>query len=413
MSKKHDDLIYDWNVQGDVPKPRKVILNDESLRDGLQSPSITDPTIEQKIELLGLMESLGIGMVNLGLPGAGPRAVADVTRLAEVIRDNKLNIKPNCAARTVAVDIEPIADIQDKTGVPITAATFLGSSSIRQFTENWTMDKLLQCTEDAVKLCVKRELECMFVTEDTTRAHPETVDKLYRTAIECGARRIVVCDTVGHVTPHGVHELIKFVKNIIKSTGEEVTIDWHGHNDRGLGLINAMAAIEAGVDVVHGAALGIGERCGNTAMDQLIVNLRLMGYFDESIDLSLLPSYIQKISEYCCVPVPGNYPVFGPDAFETATGVHAAAVIKAIKKGDVWLANRVYSGVPADVFGLSQSITIGPMSGRSNVIHWLNERKIESRDELVDRIFNKAKHSATILTESEIMAEVEAAASAS
>ncbi|MDF1665506.1 MAG: 2-isopropylmalate synthase, partial [Planctomycetota bacterium] len=272
------------------------------------------------------------------------------------------------------------------------------------------MDKLLQCTEDAVKLCVKRELECMFVTEDTTRAHPETVDKLYRTAIECGARRIVVCDTVGHVTPHGVHELIKFVKNIIKSTGEDVTIDWHGHNDRGLGLINAMAAIEAGVDVVHGAALGIGERCGNTAMDQLIVNLRLMGYFDEAIDLSLLPKYINKISEYCCVPVPGNYPVFGPDAFETATGVHAAAVIKAIKKGDMWLANRVYSGVPADVFGLSQSITIGPMSGRSNVIHWLNERKIDSADELVDRIFNKAKQSTTTLTENEILAEVEAGA---
>lgn len=413
MSNKHDDLIYDWNVQGDVPKPRKVILNDESLRDGLQSPSITDPTIEQKIEILGLMESLGIGMVNLGLPGAGPRAVEDVTLLAEFIRDNKLNIKPNCAARTVAVDIEPIAAIQDKTGVPITAATFLGSSSIRQFTENWTMDKLLQCTEDAVKLCLKRELECMFVTEDTTRAHPETVDKLYRTAIECGARRIVVCDTVGHATPHGVHELIKFVKNIIKSTGEEVTIDWHGHNDRGLGLINAMAAIEAGVDVVHGAALGIGERCGNTAMDQLIVNLRLMGYFDESVDLSLLPKYIEKVSEYCCVPVAGNYPVFGPDAFETATGVHAAAVIKALKKGDMWLANRVYSGVPADVFGLSQSITIGPMSGRSNVIHWLSERNIDGGDELVDRIFNKAKQSSTILTDEEIMAEVQGAASAS
>jgi isopropylmalate/homocitrate/citramalate synthase len=408
MSMDNDKLVYDWNIEGEVAKPHKVILNDETLRDGLQSPSITDPTIQQKIEIIHLMESLGIGMVNLGLPGAGPRAVEDVTRLAEEIRDNNLKIRPNCAARTMAVDIEPIANIQDKTGVAITAATFLGSSAIRQYTENWTMDKLLECTEEAVTLCVKRELECMFVTEDTTRAHPETIDKLYRTAIECGARRIVVCDTVGHATPHGVHMLIRFIKDMIKSTGETVTIDWHGHNDRGLGLINAIAAIEAGVDVVHGAALGIGERCGNSAMDQLIVNLKLMGYLDDGVDLTLLPKYVQKVSEYCVVPVPRNYPVMGPDAFETATGVHAAAVIKALKKGDTWLANRVYSGVPADVFGLAQSITIGPMSGRSNVIFWLGERNIEAGDGLVDRIFNKAKHSATILTVEEIMAEVEA-----
>lgn len=408
MTDTREDLIYDWNLQGQPVPPKAVILNDESLRDGLQSPSIRDPNIEEKVEILHLMESLGIGMCNLGLPGAGPRAVADVTRLAEEIRDQKLNIRPNCAGRTIACDIEPIADIQQQVGIPITAATFLGSSTIRQFTENWTMDRLLQCTEDAVKLCVERELECMFVTEDTTRAHPETIDKLYRTAIECGARRIVVCDTVGHATPHGVTMLIRHIKELVKSTGEEVTIDWHGHNDRGFGLINALAAIEAGVDVVHGAALGIGERCGNTSMDQLIVNLRLMGYLDESVDLTLLPKYVHRISEVCDVPIPRNYPVIGPDAFETATGVHAAAVIKALKKGDDWLANRVYSGVPADIFGMEQSITVGPMSGRSNVVFWLKKRDLPSSDDVVDRIFNKAKSSQTILTDAEILAEVEA-----
>lgn len=400
------ELIYDWNLVGDVPEPHKVVLNDESLRDGLQSPSITDPSIEDKIEILHLMEKLGIGMANLGLPGAGPRAVEDVTRLAEVIRDDKLALRPNCAARTVAVDIEPIAAIQDKTGVPITAATFLGSSAVRQYTENWDIDRLLKHTEEAVKLCVKLGLENMFVTEDTTRARPETIDRIYRTAIECGARRIVVCDTVGHATPHGVRMLIKHIRELIKSTGEEVTVDWHGHNDRGLGLINAIAAVEAGVDVVHGAALGIGERCGNTAMDQMIVNLRLMGYFPEDIDLTLLPRYVQKVSEVCEVPIPRNYPVIGPDAFETATGVHAAAVIKALKKGDAMLADLVYSGVPAGVFGLEQSITIGPMSGRSNVIFWLEKRKIEATDALVDAIFEKAKSSQTILTDEEIMSEV-------
>ena len=408
MSREHE-LIYDWNIKGAAAAPRRVILNDESLRDGLQSPSITDPCIEDKMEILRLMESLGIGMANLGLPGAGPRAVADVTRLAEVIRDEDLSIQPNCAARTVIVDIEPIARIQQATGVAITAATFLGSSAIRQFTEGWDMDRLLRCTEEAVGFCVANELECMFVTEDTTRAHPETVARLYRTAIECGARRVVVCDTCGHATPNGVRELISFVRGIIDESGEQVTMDWHGHNDRGLGLINAIAAIDAGVDVVHAAALGIGERCGNTSMDQLIVNLRLMGYDDADVDLRALPRYIAKVSEACRVPIPRNYPVLGLDAFETATGVHAAAVIKAFKRGDDWLANRVYSGVPADVFGLEQSITIGPMSGRSNVVFWLQKRSIDPTEALVDRIFDRAKHSQTILTDAEIGAEIAAA----
>jgi len=406
MDRDNRELIFDWNRQGEFAAPRSITLNDESLRDGLQSPSITDPAIEEKVELLHLMESLGIGMVNLGLPGAGPRAVADVRRLAEEIRDQKLNLRPNCAARTVIRDIEPIKRIQDEVGVPITAATFLGSSMIRQYTENWDISWLLDCTVKAVDYCVKNELECMFVTEDTTRAHPETIDKLYRTAIEHGARRVVVCDTAGHATPHGVRQLIGHVKDIIASTGEEVTVDWHGHNDRGFGLINALAAIEAGVDVVHASALGIGERCGNTSMDQLIVNLRLMGYLDEGVDLGLLPKYVEKVGEVCRVAIPRNYPVFGPDAFETATGVHAAAVIKALKRGDTWLANRVYSGVPADVFGLTQSITVGPMSGRSNVIFWLETRGLEARPELVDRIFERAKASATILTEEEIRAEI-------
>lgn len=410
MSETHADLVYDWNLH-DKPKPlRKIILNDESLRDGLQSPSITDPPISDKIEILHLMESLGIGMANLGLPGAGPRAVEDVTRLATEIRDQGLKIKPNCAARTIAVDIEPIGRIQDATGIAITAATFLGSSTIRQFTEGWDMDRLLRCTVEAVELCGKLGLENMFVTEDTTRAHPETVRKLYKTAIEHGSRRLVICDTVGHATPDGVRALIGYVRELVKESGEEVTLDWHGHNDRGLGLINAIAAIEAGVDVVHGAALGIGERCGNTSMDQLIVNLRLMGAIDESVDLRQLPKYVAKISEACCVPIPRNYPVVGPDAFETATGVHAAAVIKALKRGDHWLANRVYSGVPADVFGLEQSITIGPMSGRSNVVFWLQHRGLDTSDLVVDRIFEKAKRSATILTEAEILAELQAAA---
>ena len=338
-----NELIYDWNrVDAAETVPRALELNDETLRDGLQSPSVIDPQIEKKIEILHLMDSLGIDAADIGLPGAGPRAVADVTRLAKEIADCKLDIRPNCAARTVRGDIEPIIDISEKVGIPIEACTFIGSSPIRQYAEGWSLEMMLTATEDAVNFAVSHGLSVMFVTEDTTRAQPATIRALYRTAIEAGAKRICLCDTVGHATPDGVRSLIGYIKTVIEGMEltEDIKIDWHGHQDRGLGVINSLAAIQGGADQVHGSALGIGERVGNTPldrlhatslgigervgntpMDQLMVNLQLMGYIDR--DLSNLTRYCETVSVSTGVPIPVSYPVVGRDAFRTATGVHA------------------------------------------------------------------------------------------
>ncbi|HKP84804.1 MAG TPA: LeuA family protein [Blastocatellia bacterium] len=397
------DLIYDWNrASAEQVAGRRVEFDDETLRDGLQSPSVVDPPIEKKIELLHLMDSLGIDSADIGLPGAGPRAVADVTRLAKEIVDCKLDITPNCAARTVRADIQPIIDISQKVGAAIEACTFIGSSPIRQYAEGWSLEMMLTASEDAVKFAASHQLPVMYVTEDTTRAHPDTIRALYTTAIEAGARRICVCDTVGHATPEGVRALIGYIKSVVRDTGEDVKIDWHGHQDRGLGVINSIAAFEAGADRLHGTALGVGERVGNTPLDQLLVNLQLMGYIEH--DLSNLMRYCETASEATAIPIPITYPVVGRDAFRTATGVHAAAVIKAFRKGDEWLADAVYSGVPAKMFGREQLIEIGPMSGKSNVIFWLERRGIEPVEECVERIFNHAKQSERVLTDEEVKA---------
>jgi 2-isopropylmalate synthase len=401
------DLIYDWN--NNYPPGLKpagpVLLNDESLRDGLQSPSVRDPLIAEKIEILHLMESLGINSLNLGLPGAGPRAVEAVTALAHEIVTQKLKIKANCAARTHENDIRPIAEIVQKTGLPIEAATFIGSSPIRRFTEGWTEDFLLQTTEKAVKYAVSLGLDSMYVTEDTSRCDPETVKCLYKTAIDCGARAVVICDTAGHSTPMGALALVKFIiEEVVKPSGEKIRVDWHGHSDRGLAIANSMAAIIAGANCVHGCAIGLGERVGNTQIDQMLVNLKLMGItpWDQQ-DLTKLKEYCEVVSHATDVPIPKNYPVVGGDAFRTATGVHAAAIIKAYRKNDVLLANTVYSGVPSHVFGLDQVIDIGPMSGKSNVIFWLEHRGIPATDDIVERIFQRAKQSDHTLTETEIL----------
>ncbi len=402
-------LIYDWNLQGEVPKPpsKSIELNDETLRDGIQSPSITDPKIEQKIQILHLMEELGIRGVNLGLPGAGERQRSDVLALAREIANCKLKIKPNCAARTLRQDIDPVIEVSQKVGIPIEVATFIGSSPIRQYTEGWTLDKLLKLTEEAVTYVVEHDLPVMYVTEDTTRSLPDAVKQLYSTAIGCGARRICVCDTVGHTTPHGVGQLVSHVVQVVNQTGvPKVKIDWHGHRDRGFSACNAVAALAAGADRIHATALGIGERVGNAAMDIIIMNLKLLGWIDN--DVSKLAEYCYLVSRTCKVPIPPNYPVVGKDAFRTGTGVHAAAVIKAERKGHAWLADRVYSGVPAGMFGMEQIIEIGPMSGESNVIYWLERRGYKPKPELVQKIFDIAKKSDHTLTDLEIYEIIEA-----
>jgi isopropylmalate/homocitrate/citramalate synthase len=408
------DLIYDWNKNHPPGlKPAgPVLINDETLRDGLQSPSVRDPSIAEKIEILHLMEALGIHSLALGLPGAGPRAVEAVTALAREMVAQKMKIRANCAARTHENDIRPIAEIVQQTGLPIEAATFIGSSPIRRFTEGWTDDFLLHTTEKAVRYAVSLGLDVMYVTEDTSRCDPETIKRLYATAINCGARAICICDTAGHATPMGALALVRFViAEVVKPSGEKIRVDWHGHSDRGLAIANSMAAIIAGANCVHGCALGLGERVGNTQVDQMLVNLKLMGIapWDEQ-NLTKLKQYCQAVSRATGVPIPANYPVVGDDAFRTATGVHASAIIKAYHKDDVILANTVYSGVPSHVFGLEQIIDIGPMSGKSNVLWWLERHGIPVTERVVDRIYQRAKQSDHTLSEAEILECVPAAA---
>ncbi len=381
------------------------MLDDETLRDGLQSPSVRTPTIEERIDILHRMDALGIDTADIGLPGAGPKVARDVERLARAIADGRLSLKANCAARTVVADIQPIAEITERTGVPIECCTFIGSSPIRQYAEGWTLDFLRKCTEDAISFAVKQGLTVMYVTEDTTRADPESLRLLYTTAIRSGASRLCIADTVGHATPNGARAVVGYVRTLIAELGADVGIDWHGHRDRGFGVASSIAALEAGATRLHGAALGIGERCGNTSIDLLLVNLAMMGYLDR--DLSSLPAYCQAVAQACDVRIPPNYPVVGADSFRTATGVHAAAMVKALRKGDRALMDAVYAAVPASLVGRQQEIEIGPMSGRSNVVFWLESRGMQATDDIVDRIYEAAKASNRTLTYEQILKIVE------
>ena len=400
-------LIYDWNREEPVTPPPIVMLDDETLRDGLQSPSVRAPSIEQKVRILHLLDSIGVDTADIGLPGAGPHVVRDVERLAREIVDSKLKIRANCAARTVVSDVQPIVEVSQRVGLPIECCCFIGSSPIRRYAEDWTVDYLQRCTEEAVSFGVNHGLEVMYVTEDTTRSDPETLRKLFTTAIRAGASRICIADTVGHATPAGARAVVAFTRQIIDDMGGHVGIDWHGHRDRDMGTINSLAALEAGASRVHGTILGIGERVGNTPMDLLMVNLVLMGWIER--DLTSLNDLVRAVSDATGEAIPDNYPVFGRDAFRTATGVHAAAVVKAFRKNDPELMDAVYSGVPAQMVGRVQQIEVGPLSGKSNVVFWLEQHGFAPAEEVVDRVFRRAKSSQRVLTEQEILDEIHVA----
>jgi 2-isopropylmalate synthase len=396
-------LIFDWAAHGKRRKawPAHVMLHDETLRDGLQSPSVIDPAVEKKVEILHYMEGFNIDSVNVGLPGAGERQREATIRLCREIDRHRMKIRPGCAARTMAVDIKPIADATQLSGVPITAFVFIGSSPVRQYAEEWDLDFILKQSKEAIAFAVGEGLDVTYVTEDTVRSSPDDLEVLLTAAIETGASRVCLCDTCGAAVPDGTYNLVSWVKELIDSLGVDVGIDWHGHRDRGLDLANSLAAVEAGATRIHGTAIGIGERIGNTPIEQLLLNFKLLGLRND--DLTKLPDYVRSVSEATGVPIPVNTPVVGKDAFRTATGVHAAAVIKAKKRGEDLLANLVYSGVPAHFIGRRQEIEIGPMSGNSNVIHYLSERDLPHTPEIIRAVLAEAKKSDHLLTEDEVI----------
>ena len=412
-----EELFFDWNQGG--PEARRIgvlrppgllgnaVVLDETLRDGIQSPSAVDPSLDDKIRLLHLMDELGIAQLDVGLPGAGASQKAAIERLCVEIRDAKLSIKANVACRTVVSDIVPAAEIQQKTGVPLEVYAFIGSSPIRQYAEGWDLAFIEKQSVEAIRFAVKEGLATAYVTEDTTRSKPDDLRRLFLSAIEAGARRLCLCDTCGSVTPEGARALVLFAQSVVDESGVEVGLDWHGHNDRGLALANALAAGEAGATRLHGCAAGIGERVGNTACDQLLMNLKLLNHpIYGPRDLGRLVEFTQLAASLTGHQIPVNYPVAGPDAFRTATGVHAAAIIKAQRKGDRWLADRIYSGVPAGEFGKAQQIDVGPMSGLSNVKHWLARHELPADEPLAKEILAKAKSFTRTLTEAELVAVV-------
>lgn len=404
-----DRLVHRWEGSRSDAALAAMEVVDETLRDGLQSPSVKDPSLRDKVEMIHRMAAVGIQSANIGIPSAHERQYDDALTLAREIANQRLSLAPHCAARARVSDIEPIVDLSQRVGAPIEVSMFLGSSPIRGYAEGWTLDELKRRTEDSVRFAIEHGLPVMYVTEDSTRSTPETLRQLYATALRHGATRLCIADTVGCATPAAARAIVRFVQELIDEVDAPgVSIDWHGHRDRGLDVACALAAWDAGARRCHGTVLGIGERCGNTPIELLLINLYLQGC--DRFALNLLIDYVEFAAAALHVEIPAGEPIVGANAFRTATGTHAAAMLKAERKSEPGLAEHLYSCIPATLLGRRHSIDIGPMSGAANVAHYLERQGIPRSEELMKRILRGAKSSERVLRDPEIEALVDGSA---
>ncbi|WP_030571207.1 LeuA family protein [Streptomyces aureocirculatus] len=399
------EVWFNWNTvrtEGAPPQPTCTgTLFDETLRDGLQTPHVRNPALAEKLAIVDHMVRSGIRSADLGFPGSDVSAAQECTRITEHIVANRLPLTPGFAGRTHPADIHAICEIGQTAGIGVEAYAFIGVSPIRQYVEDWDMERVRSAIRRSAATCRREGAEFVLVLEDTVRCTPEVLDAVYDVAVDTGTRRITLCDTVGTAVPNGTEALIRWTQRYFAERGHAMALEWHGHNDRGLALANSLTALSLGCLRVHGTVLGIGERAGNAPLDQLMVNSSLDGH--HSYDLKALRAYCSYAAPVLGVDIPQNYPALGRDVFKTSAGVHASAILKAHTKGNTLLKDSVYAGVPAALLGREQEVLIDASSGSNNVKYWLTVHGYAADNpDVIKKVLEKAKAGNGPLTDDEI-----------
>ncbi len=395
-----EQLIYDWNRQsGAAPLTCSPEVLDVTLLEAPHSPAARQPPLSERLRLLHQLDELGLDLVCLGDAGEG---WAETLPLVSEVAESRLKVRSAVLCRNHATELERVAEASEQLGHAIHVLLQCGYSPLQEWKgEAWAAARA-ERMQESVMFAVGLGLTVTLLCPDAPRAHPGwLVDTLGR-ALDSGAQRLALVDTTGCATPEGVARLVAFVTELCRRKGLPERIDWFGFNDRGLALANALTALESGASRVHASVLGLAERSGCVPLDLLLINLRLLGALDRPMEA--LASVCQRVAEGYQVEVLSNYPVLGKDAFRTGTGVHAAAIIKAERKGFSWLADLIYSGVPAALFGFEQLIEVGPMAGESNVLHWLARNHLEATPERVQALLAAAKSADHVLSDEEIRA---------
>lgn len=395
-------LVHRW----DPPLPLgRVELDDETLRDGLQSPTWREPELEGKKRYLHLLAGLGVAAVDLGMPAAGARMAEEVEQLLAEIGSARLPLAANCAVRAKEADVTTCANISQRVGLGLELMLFLPFSRLRRAVEGWQVDELLRKLARVVSWARSQGLSVTFVAEDASRTSPEDLQQALLTAARAGAGRVCLADTTGVLSPWGAEQLVRFSRTVLDEHGfTSVGLDWHGHNDRGLAVACALAAARGGADRLHATLLGVGERAGNPPLEQMLVNLALLGAHAHPVN-QLVPR-LREAARVLGLPVPAQVPILGEAVFCTATGVHAAAIFKAQAQGRHDWEELVYNPFPPSFVGAQQTVRIGPYSGAASVRFWLREHGLPENARLVQAVLEMAKASRHVLDDEDILATI-------
>lgn len=405
MSDLHESaLVYDWNMtDADAPLARGVRVIDETLYEAVHAASAL-PDAGAISELLRCMPAIGISEVGLGALSAS--TLPEIVRRARLIAEERLPLAPACVVDAVSTEVDRVAHVLDASGGRLTVTLLVQASSLQQRALGQAPDRALADLEGALEAAARCGADSALLLHDAGRAHPAPLRRIVNAALGHGVERVCLWDSAGRTSPRGAGRLVAFMRRVAAERDALIQVGWFGRNDRDLALASALEARRRGADALHATALGLGHGAGCVPIDLLLANLLLLEVIDS--DLSALKQYCDLAARAFGFSIPASYPVFGGDAFRTATGVHAAAIIKARDKGDHWLADRVYSSVPAGLFGLHQIIDVGPMSGESNAVAWLRHHGFTPQPELVKRIIARAKASKATLTAEEMREEIQA-----
>lgn len=384
-------------------------IDDETLRDGLQSSGIRHPTPEEGLVLFDLMYQLGTQRADIGFAAAGEAHMKRIKAIAEhnSILDPKMEI--SCAARMTPQDIEPIVQISQEIGAHFWADAFIGITPERIDSEGWNQKQMIEWVENTVGFSLENDVDVMLVTESTIdgiEKNAEFLEQIYLTGLNKGAKRVCISDTTGARLPHEVEEAVLWMRQLLNRSGfEKVAIDFHGHNDLRSAVPNSIAALRAGAQRVHATILHAGERRGNTDRTALQLQLRRTGMDQGAYNLRVIPEYVRQASRILGIEVRESYPGIGDESRAVISGVHASAVLKA-KKIQEDNAGGVYLPVNyQELLGVEPShvVRIGPMAGRASVHLWAIFQGLdEISDAQATKVIAWAKKEKRALTDDEI-----------
>lgn len=389
--------LYDWGNYD--PLPPTTIL-DTTLRDGIQSLLVRYPSLPEKLRLMDLLIELGVDAFDIGFPVSNRKHRQHTRRLAEHAARQNPNLRLICLARSRIEDVQAIVDVSQAAGVGLEALIFVASSPIRLLVEQWDLGEMVKWATGAIDFAIKEGLRVNFACEDATRSEPETLKTLHTAALEHGASRFTIPDTVGIANVVSTTRIVKYLREQV-IRGHAVGLDWHGHNDRGLAVANALAALVAGADCVHTTIFGVGERAGNADLESLVANLHYL--YGSCYHLDVLPRLTKYASAVFGEPVPPRHPVIGQNAYSTAAGIHGAAILKASRMDRPELVANAYAGVDPRLIGRQTHVRVGPLSGSANVEWKASQLGLPFSPELAARVLNEAREVDRILTDDEIV----------